>query len=376
MVLYEKKLNYFDLLLASIGDIVGAGIFFVIQYVYNYAQEKTWLSIFLGGLFILIFGNIYAKLPKKYNNIDNIEQHILTTKFGYDWTNLIILITIIGYIFGVYIVGDAFASYFSHLTNINFEISFLLLIGICYLLNIYKIKLLANINNLITVMGIGILIILILIGFYKIIIDKTSDFTKYYSFKESNDFKTEIWNIIKGAYLIIFGYLGFEVMVKLNKESINPQKDIPRSIKHGLYITIIIYTLLGIVYAYAKNLKSKDKNKNKNKDKNEDRNQIPITNTLEKLINTDKYNNVINIAACIFTANTVLISMLGASRILDDVINIDKDHNLPKKSILIITLGVLILFWLKYSISKSIFISNTFTLLLFGSVLLIEQNII
>ena len=371
MVDYEKKLNYFDLLLASIGDIIGAGIFFLIQYVYNYAEEKTWLSIFLGGLFILIFGNIYAKLPTKYNNVDNIEQYIITKKFGFDWANLILLITIIGYIFGVYIVGDAFASYFSHLTNINFEISFLLLIGICYLLNIYKIKLLANINNLITVIGIGILIILILIGFYKIIIDKTSDFTKYYSFKQSNDFKAEIWNIIKGAYLIIFGYLGFEVMVKLNKESINPLKDIPRSIKHGLYITIIIYTLVGIVYAYAKNLKSK----NQNKDTNKDTNNIPITNTLEKLINTDKYNNVINIAACIFTANTVLISMLGASRLLDDVINIDKDHNVPRKSILIITLGTLILFWLKYSITKSTFISNSFTLVLFGSVLLIEQNI-
>jgi hypothetical protein len=68
--------------------------------------------------------------------------------------------------------------------------------------------------------------------------------------------------------------------------------------------------------------------------------------------------------------------MLGASRLLDDVINIDKNHNVPRKSILIITLGILILFWLKYNITKSTFISNTFTLLLFGSVLLIEQNII
>ena len=369
MVLYEKKLNYSDLLFASIGHIVGAGIFFLIKYVYGYAKEKTWISIFLGGLFMLIFGNAYAKLPQKYNNVDNIEQHILTTKLGINWSNLILILTIIGFIFGGYIVGDAFASYFSHMTNIKNEISFLLLIGICYLLNIYKIDILANFNNLMTIVGIGILILLILIGFYKMIIDKSTDFTKYYSFKQSENFKSEMWNIIKGAYLIIFSYLGFEVMVKLNKESKNPFTDIPKSIKHSLYITILIYTLLGIVYAYTMNLKTKYKY-------DEKLNDIPITNSLQNLINTDKYNNVINIAACIFTANTVLISMLGASRLLDDVINIDKNHNVPRKSILIITLGILILFWLKYNITKSTFISNTFTLLLFGSVLLIEQNII
>jgi len=369
MVQYEKKLDYYDLLFASIGHIVGAGIFFLIKYAYGYAQEKTWMSIFLGGLFMLIFGNLYSKLPQKYNNIDNIEQYILKNKFGLNWSNLILILTVIGFIFGGYLVGDAFASYFSHLTNMTHEISFLLLIGICYLLNVYKIDVLANFNTLITVIGLGILIILILIGFYKMIIDTTTDFTKYYSFNQSNNFKLEIWNIIKGAYLIIFSYLGFEVMVKLNKESKNPFTDIPKSIKHSLYITIIIYTLLGIVYSYATNLKPKNKQIIQNED-------IPITNTLQNLTNTNKYNNIINVAACIFTANTVIISMLGASRLLDDVINIDQDHNVPRKSILIITLGILILFWLKYSITKSTFISNSFTLLLFGSILLIEQNII
>ncbi len=376
MVLYEKKLDYNDLLFASIGHIFGAGIFFLIKYVYGYAKEKTWMSIFLGGLFMLIFGNAYAKLPSKYDNIDNIEQHILTTKLGVKWSNLILILTVIGFIFGGYLVGDAFASYFSNMTNIKHEISFLLLIGICYLLNIYKIDILANFNTLITVIGIGIIVILILIGFYKMIIDKSNDFTKYYSFEKKENFKSEIWNIIKGAYLIIFSYLGFEVMIKLNKESKNPTSDIPKSIKHSLYITILIYTLLGIVYAYSMGLKTKFKENKDIPSELSENNSQPITNSLEIMLNTNKYNYIVNIAACIFTANTVLISMLGASRLLDDVINIDPDHNVPRKSILIITLGILILFWLKYSITKSTFISNSFTLLLFGSVLLIEQKII
>ena len=56
-------------------------------------------------------------------------------------------------------------------------------------------------------------------------------------------------------------------------------------------------------------------------------------------------------------------------RLIDDVINIDHKSNVPRKSILIITLGMLILYYLKFSIEKSTYISNTFTLLLFGTVL-------
>jgi len=360
MVLYEKKLNYNNLLFTSIGHIIGAGIFFIIKYVYDYSKEKSWMSIFLGGLFMLIFGNIYADLPKKYNNISNIEQYIIEKKTGTTISKLIILLSIIGLIFGGYIVGSSFSKYFSNTINISEEISFLLLIGICFLLNINNIDILANVNMLITIIGIGILIFIILVGFYKMIIDKTTNFTKYYKFKDMEDFKSNIWNIIKGAYIIIFSYLGFEVLVRLNKESRNSIHDIPHSIKNSLYITILIYSLLGIVYAYAMS---------KKKYSNSDNNIVPITNSVEILLESNKYNYIINIAACIFTANTVLLSMMGSARLLDGIINIDKNHVVPKKSILIITLGILILYFLKLNIKKSIFVSNSLALLLFSSVI-------
>lgn len=365
MVLYEKKLDYNNLLFASIGHIIGAGIFFIIKYVYRYSKEKTWMSIFLGGLFMLIFGNIYADLSKKYSNIHNIEHYIIEKQTGTFISKLIILLSIIGLIFGGYIVGQSFGKYFSNMTNISEDISFLLLIVLCFLLNVNNIDILANINTLITIIGIGILIFIILIGFYKMIIDKTTDFTKYYKFEDMEDFKLNIWNIIKGAYIIIFSYLGFEVLIRLNKESVNSFDDIPRSIKNSLYITILIYSLLGVVYAYSMN-------KKKSTD-NEDNNITPITNSVEILLESNKYNNIINIAACIFTANTVLLSIMGSARLLDGIINIDKENNVPKKSIMLITLGILILYFFRINIKKSIFISNSFALLLFMSVVIAHK---
>ncbi|NCY26046.1 MAG: hypothetical protein EBX37_14750, partial [Alphaproteobacteria bacterium] len=149
MVVYEKKLEYIDLLNASIGHIIGAGIFFLIGYVNNHAKEKTWMSLLLGGLFMTIFSKTYSELPKKYESDDNIEQKIITNKFNKNTANIILLITVIGFVFGAYLVAKSFGEYFSDLFNISSEISTLLLIGLCFFLNIYKIDVLADFNNLI-----------------------------------------------------------------------------------------------------------------------------------------------------------------------------------------------------------------------------------
>jgi len=362
MVNYEKKLDYKDLLFASTGHIMGAGIFFLIQYVYESSKEKTWMSIVLSGLFMLIFSTAYSKLPKISNENDNIEQKIITNKFNKNIANIIILLTVIGMIFGGYIVSKSFGEYFSNLFNVSTEISTLLIIGLCFLLNMYKIDALANFNNLLVLIGTGFTIIIILIGLYQIIIDKNNiDFKSYYTFTDFNDFKKNIWNIIKGAYLIIFAYFGFEIIIKLNKESINPKKDIPNAINHSMYFVIIIYGLMGFIYAYSMSLKKKYNKKLENK--------IPITNSMELLTKTDKYNKLVNIIAITLTSDTVLTSMLGASRLLDNVINIDAKNNVPRKSIIIITLGLLILYHFNFSIEKSTYISNSFVLLLMISVI-------
>ena len=132
MVSYEKKLDYKDLLFASIGHIIGAGIFFLIGYVHDKSKEKTWMSILLGGLFMSIFSKTYSKLPKIYESDDNIEQKIITNKFNKNISNIILLIAIIGFVFGAYLVAKSFGEYFSDLFDISAEISTLILIGICF----------------------------------------------------------------------------------------------------------------------------------------------------------------------------------------------------------------------------------------------------
>ena len=367
MVEYIRTLKYHDLLFASIGHIIGAGIFTLIGYIHKYSQQKTWLSILLGGLFMFIISNTYSKLPTKFNDTDNLEYEIIKNKFGSNISHFVIICAIIGGIFGAYLVAKSFGNYFNDLTGLSTEISTIFIIGLCYLINISNISLLININNIITIIGLGILILIIFVGLYVIIIDKNKpNFTEYFLFKDYNDFKKNIWNIIKGAYLIIFSYFGFETLVKLNKESVNPQKDIPAAINDSMIIIIIIYTLFGFIYAYSKQLQRKQ---------NVIEKDIPITNMVENLTKTNKYNKIITITSCVFTANTVLFTMLGISRLLDNEIQFDINKNIPRNAILIITLGILILYWFKISITQSTYVSNTLTILLFCSVIIAFKSL-
>lgn len=364
MVNYIKTLGYYDLLFASMGHIIGAGIFSLVGITHKYAENNTWLSIILSGGLIGIIANAYIKLGKIQTDKD-VEYTIIKKAYGNNISKIVMYCAIIGGIFGTYLVSKSFGNYFSDLTSLSTEISTLLVIGICLLMNISGISVVAIINNIVEIGALGILLLFICIGFYKLIIDKEFKFIKN-SF-DLNEIKKNIWNIIKGAFIIIFSYFGFELLIKFNRESINPNVHIPKAIKHSILITVIIYTLIAFVYSYAMYIKKKYKLKTKIDTLEKD---IPMTNAIEILSNSNKYNKLVTIAGCISTFNTVLFMLAGTARLADTHLNIDIDHSIPKKSLIIISVLSILLFIIKMNLEKSALISNTFTLILFAGIFL------
>jgi len=361
MVNYIKTLGYYDLLFASIGHIIGAGIFSLVGITHKYAENNTWLSIILSGGLISVIANAYIKLGKIETDQD-VEYTIIKKAYGDNISKIVMYCAILGGIFGTYLVSKSFGNYFSDLTSLSTEISTLLVIGICLLMNISGISVVAIINNIIEIGALGILLLFICIGFYKLIIDKEFGFIKN-SF-DLSEIKKNIWNIIKGAFIIIFSYFGFELLIKFNRESVNPNVHIPKAIKHSVFITVIIYTLIAFIYSYAMYIKKKYKTKTNNEK------DIPMTNAIQILSNSNKYNKLVTIAGCISTFNTVLFMLAGTARLADTHLNIDRNHTIPKKSLIIISTLSILLFIIRMNLEKSALLSNTFTLILFSGVFL------
>jgi APA family basic amino acid/polyamine antiporter len=107
---------------------------------------------------------------------------------------------------------------------------------------------------------------------------------------------------MSGSALIIFSFFGFENIANLAEEAKNPEKDLPRAILISVIIATILYILVSIS---ALSLLSSEKLANSD---------APLMDVAKTASIT--YSKILGAVALFSTANTALISLIGASRIL------------------------------------------------------------
>ena len=66
---YKKQLTYIDIVLATVGYTIGAGIFAVLGIASKYGKEYTWLSIAICGFLAICTGLSFSELKRMEVNI-------------------------------------------------------------------------------------------------------------------------------------------------------------------------------------------------------------------------------------------------------------------------------------------------------------------
>ena len=64
---FEKVLNFVDVYFISLGFIIGAGIYSLLNIVTKYSGKFSWLSFCIGGFISLMTAFSYYDLSKKYD---------------------------------------------------------------------------------------------------------------------------------------------------------------------------------------------------------------------------------------------------------------------------------------------------------------------
>jgi APA family basic amino acid/polyamine antiporter len=90
-------------------------------------------------------------------------------------------------------------------------------------------------NYIFTVSKLFILLFIIIVSFVYFDISNYSPF-----FNEKEGYQ----GIIKGATLVYYGYLGFDIMTIVAEESKNPVKEVPKAIVHSILYVAAIYILV------------------------------------------------------------------------------------------------------------------------------------
>ena len=253
-----RKLGFFSLTNIVIGDMIGAGIFTTSGLLLAQLHNPLLLLILwaVGGAIALCGALSYSELGASFPKAGG-DYAFLTELFsplaGFlsGWVSFFV-----GFSAPVAASSLAFSEYLvrtlpegalpDHLELTKKSIAIAIIL-VFTLIHYFGLKSGSRIQNILTVIKIGLIGILVIFGF---------------AFGEGSfdHFRIIKSEVISGANLktiglalmwIMFAYSGWNASTYVGSEVLNPVKNIPRSLISGTLFVTVIYLLLNILYVYA-----------------------------------------------------------------------------------------------------------------------------
>jgi basic amino acid/polyamine antiporter, APA family len=295
----KRELSLFEVTIAGIGIILGAGIYALIGIAAGHAGNLTWLAFLVSGIIAALTGMSYAELSTIFKK-DAAEYDYVKAAFNKKlafWIALAIILT------GVISAATVALSFGSYLYSMIGSSIFWLAVAITLLssyINHKGIKSSSFWNTIFTFVETGGLLIIIIMGIpywtKTKLLHGISGASILTSFADSA-------TILKAASLVFFAYMGFETMVKLTEETKNPEKTIPKALFLSVLISTILYILVAISAVSILNWKEIAAS------------QAPLATVAAAVLGSPAFI-LLAVIALFSTANTVLMTLVTTSRLV------------------------------------------------------------
>jgi amino acid transporter len=225
----------------GLGTILGAGIYVLVGEVVQAAGVLAPLSFLLAGSVAALTAFSYAELSARFP-VSAGEAYYLQQAFGQTWLSagagyLVVLIAIISSA----TICNGFAAYFNLWFELPAWLSVSLLVLLLGLIASWGIKESVGIASFITVVEIAGLLLIIWLGKGGI-----QDFPAVLDQWQDTPTIDAGHAIIAGAFLAFFAFIGFEDMVNIAEEVIEPTQTVPRAIIIALVLAMVLYLLVAL----------------------------------------------------------------------------------------------------------------------------------
>lgn len=356
-----KKLNALDLFLLCMGYIVGAGIFILVNKTSKYAKNNTWISFLIAGLFSILNIISYIELSSVFKSNKSEYDYVAAT-FGKHTGFFIAIAIILVYVLTNTTVSLAIGDYIKETFGFGKYYVAIAIILLFTILNIIGVKESSNFNALSTIIEIIGLLIIIIFGFIYINKSKNSvNDSKKNIYTNFDKLFKNLKNLFYGSFIAIFAYSGFETTVKLIEEAENPERDIPLALGGSIIAAIFLFVMVSYIIVKIKGYN------------NTSNSYSPITDVAKILFN-NKIAHVFSIIAFVSLINTVLVSILGASRLLHGIsteydfmkifTNVNETTKTPILSIIVVSLFSLIFLFIKNVEKAAVYTNYLFFIVL------------
>ena len=286
----KRELSLWQITLIGVGIIVGAGIYVLIGEAAGMAGNAVWLSFILAAIVAAFTGLSYAELSSVFPKA-GAEYVYIDKTLGKKLAWIVGWLIIISSIISSSAVSIGFANYFSSLFSTPIILTALTVILLCGVILIAGIKESAFLTILCTCIELIGLAIIIFIGLPHI------GSVNYL------EMASGLSGIFRASSLVFFAYIGFESITRLAEETKNPSKIIPKAVLLSIAITTIIYVLVAISAVSVLGWNGLSSS------------SAPLAFVASHLFG-DRAFLVLSVIALFSTFNTVLVVMLGASRLI------------------------------------------------------------
>jgi APA family basic amino acid/polyamine antiporter len=289
-VALKRELGLLEVTLSGVGIILGAGIYALIGRAAELAGNSVWISFAISAFIAIFTGLSYAELSSMFPKA-SAEYEYTANAFGKKLAFIIGWLIILSGVIGASTVALGFGGYFKALFNIPIITSALILIFALSFLLFWGIKESAWFAIVATLIETSGLIIIIFIG------------VPYLGKVDYFEMPMGLAGVFQASALVFFAYTGFESIVKLSEETKDPEKTIPKGLIFAILISIVLYILVAIsavsVIGWEK-LSYSD---------------APFADLAFSAFGRNAFV-LLTVIALFATANTVLMMMLGSSRII------------------------------------------------------------
>ena len=285
----ERTLSLPAVAISGIGIILGAGVYALIGEAASLAGNALWLSFLLSALIAAFTGLSYMELSSMFTEA-SAEYEYTRRSFGGTLAFIIGIMVILSGIVGASTVALGFAGYFSTFTGISLlPVAFTVLI-VLSLVIFSGIRQSAAVVIVFTLIEAGGIVGMIIIGL------------PYIGSVDYLVMPLGIAGVFQASALIFFAYQGFEEIVKLSEETIEPERTIPKGLIIAVVVTVVLYIAVSISIVSIGGYEAVAGSKN------------PFALVAE---NSFAGGGVaFTLIALFATANTALLMMLASSRIL------------------------------------------------------------
>ncbi|WP_150466770.1 APC family permease [Francisella sp. SYW-9] len=253
-----KKMSLFSAILIGVTSMVGSGWLFSAQLTAKSAGNWAFLAWILAAIVVMMVGLCLAKVVSIYpvrgaTTRSSALSHnsVFAMPFAFaNWFGIVVMISTEAQATTQYLAGIDGFGWLMHDGIISmYGMMLSLFILVLYLIiNFYGVKLLASVNNGITVFKMFVPAIIVIIFLIYAFTHSANHHSLMSSEIPNNNFSINnaLTAIVAGG--LIYTFNGFQIVVAYSSEIKNPSRNVPLAIILSLSLVLILY--MGLQYAF------------------------------------------------------------------------------------------------------------------------------